>query len=125
MDRKDRKPGITVLTTYGSAQPRPTPTPSERRDTHVHREEYEKRPTHGLAVASLVFGVLGFIGLFIIGPILALVFGYMARSRIKEDPHFGGDGMAIAGIVLGWIGLLLQVVLIAFGFVSLEMFNLA
>jgi hypothetical protein len=48
--------------------------------------------------------VLGILWIWWLGSILALVFGYMARKQIREN-HQNGDGMAIAGIVLGWIGL--------------------
>ncbi len=58
------------------------------------------RRTNGLAVASMVLGI---IWLYWIGSVLALVFGYVARSQIRERGETG-DGMAIAGIVLGWIG---------------------
>jgi len=58
-------------------------------------------PTNGLAIASLVLGILW---LWWVGTILALVFGYVARSQIRERPGQGGDGLAIAGIVLGWVG---------------------
>ena len=58
------------------------------------------RRTNGFAVASMVLGILW---LYWIGSILALVFGYIARSQIRERGE-GGDGMAIAGIVLGWVG---------------------
>jgi hypothetical protein len=59
--------------------------------------------------------VLGIVWLYWIGSILALVFGYIARSQIRTSGQ-GGDGMAIAGIVLGWVGvgfLLLLIVLAA------------
>jgi hypothetical protein len=58
--------------------------------------------TNGLAIASLVLGILW---VYWIGSVLALVFGYVARSQI--DASWGqqeGRGMAIAGIVLGWVG---------------------
>ena len=58
------------------------------------------RRTNGFAVASMVLGILW---LYWIGSVLALVFGYIARSQIRERGE-GGDGMAIAGIVLGWVG---------------------
>lgn len=68
------------------------------------------RPTNGMAVASLVLGILW---LYWLGSILALVFGYVARRQIRERGE-GGDGMAVAGIVLGWIGVAtLVVVLVA------------
>ncbi len=47
--------------------------------------------------------VLGIVWVSWIGSILALVFGYVARAQIRERGE-GGDGMAIAGIVLGWVG---------------------
>ena len=57
--------------------------------------------TNGLAIASMVLGILW---VYWIGSILALVFGYVARDQIKRSGQ-AGDGMAIAGIVLGWVGI--------------------
>jgi hypothetical protein len=58
--------------------------------------------TNGLAIASMVLGILW---LYWIGSILALVFGYVAKGQIdKSGGRQSGRGMAIAGIVLGWIG---------------------
>ncbi|MGQ0774163.1 MAG: DUF4190 domain-containing protein [Pseudonocardiales bacterium] len=62
---------------------------------------YPYRPTNGFAVASLVLGI---IWIYWIGSILALIFGYVARSQIRERGD-GGAGLATAGIVLGWIGI--------------------
>ena len=58
------------------------------------------RTTNGMAIASMVLGILW---IYWIGSILALVFGYVARDQIKKNGQ-AGDGMAIAGIVLGWVG---------------------
>ncbi len=53
------------------------------------------------------------MGLFLIGPILALVFGYMARNEIDRSGGLqGGRGLAVAGIVLGWVMLGVSVILI-------------
>jgi hypothetical protein len=60
--------------------------------------------TNGFAIASLVLGIAQ-IFLCVIGGILALVFGYIARNQIDQSGGTqGGRGMAVAGIVLGWIG---------------------
>ena len=56
--------------------------------------------TNGMAIASMVLGILW---LYWVGSILALVFGYIAKNQIRERGE-AGDGMATAGIVLGWIG---------------------
>ncbi len=58
-------------------------------------------PTNGLAVASLVLGALW---LWWVGSILALVLGYVAKRQIDQRGE-SGRGMALAGIILGWIGL--------------------
>jgi hypothetical protein len=69
------------------------------------------RRTNGLAIASMVLGILW---LYWIGSILALVFGYIARKQIRERGESGG-GMATAGIVLGWIGVGFIVVAVVVG----------
>lgn len=71
--------------------------------------------TSGMAVASLVLGILW---LYWIGSILALIFGYLAKKEIDKDRiHITGRGMAVAGIVLGWIGvglLILTIIVLIF-----------
>ena len=69
------------------------------------------RPTNGLAIASMVLGI---IWLWWVGSILALVFGYIAKRQITERGE-GGSGMATAGIVLGWIGVGFLALFIVFG----------
>jgi len=62
-------------------------------------------PNSSLALVSLVAGILGLTALPTIGSIAALVTGYMARKEIRESGGaLGGDGMATAGLILGWIG---------------------
>jgi hypothetical protein len=49
--------------------------------------------------------VLGIIWIYGIGAVLALIFGYQARTQIDASGGTQtGRGMATAGIVLGWIG---------------------
>jgi len=38
-----------------------------------------------------------------VGSVLALIFGYVALSQIKKRDE-SGRGMAIAGVILGWVG---------------------
>ncbi len=58
--------------------------------------------------------VLGIVWLWWIGSILALVFGYVAKSQIRQTGQ-SGSGMATAGIVLGWIGVGLLALIIVLG----------
>lgn len=63
--------------------------------------------TNGLAIASLVLSILGLVGLLpLLGTILGLIFGYSAKNQIAQSRGLqGGEGLAQAGIVIGWITL--------------------
>ena len=64
--------------------------------------------TNGLAIASLVLGIVGWIPCGV-GSIAAIIFGFVARTQIRDSRGTQtGEGMATAGIVLGfaWIGLI-------------------
>jgi uncharacterized protein DUF4190 len=65
----------------------------------------QRQTTNGFAVAALVLGIAVLCtGIF--GGILAVVFGNLALARIDEsDGTEKGRGMAITGIVLGWIAI--------------------
>jgi hypothetical protein len=56
--------------------------------------------TNGFAIASLVLGILW---LYWVGSILAVIFGHIALAQ-TSDRRQGGRGLAIAGLVLGYIG---------------------
>lgn len=59
--------------------------------------------TSGMAVASLIFGLL-FI--FFPSSIVAVVLGHISLSQIKKSAgRLGGKGLAIAGLVLGYFGI--------------------
>jgi hypothetical protein len=68
-------------------------------------------PNSTLAIVSLVSALLGFTFVPVIGGIVALVTGYMARNETRSiPPKASGDGMATAGIIMGWVQLGLLVV---------------
>lgn len=67
------------------------------------------RSTNGMAIAAMVLGI---VWVYWIGSILAVIFGHVALNEIRRTKQ-GGEGMAIAGIVLGWIGVgILAIVLL-------------
>lgn len=74
---------------------------------------YQTSPkTNGLAIASLVLGIAGLVFYACgVASILAVVFGFIARNQIDRSGETqGGRGMAIAGIIMGWIGIALLVI---------------
>jgi hypothetical protein len=64
--------------------------------------------TNGLAIASLVLGILWVYG---IGSVLAIIFGAIADRQCAERQQ-GGRGLATAGVILGIVGVLGLIVLI-------------
>lgn len=77
------------------------------------------------AVVSLVFGILAWILLPVVGSLVAVILGHSARREIREAHAAGesmeGDEMAVVGLVLGWaqLGILLLSVFFIFFFVLL------
>jgi hypothetical protein len=70
--------------------------------------------TNGLAIAALVLGILW---LYWVGSILAVIFGHVALSQINRTGQ-QGRGLAIAGLVLGYIGVGFLVLVIVIGIVA-------
>jgi hypothetical protein len=71
----------------------------------------QARPSNGLAVASLVCGIVGVLIFgIILGP-LAVIFGAVGLSRANNGAS--GKGMAVAGLVLGLIAAILAIILLA------------
>jgi hypothetical protein len=59
-------------------------------------------PTNRLAIASLICGIGQLVAAFPAG-IAAIILGHMAHRQIRETGE-QGDGMAVAGLILGYIG---------------------
>ena len=74
--------------------------------------------TSGLAVASLVFGILSLLGLAVCGaPLVAIACGHSALGQIKRSAgQLAGRGIAIAGLVTGYLALVAGVVVLLFFF---------
>lgn len=66
--------------------------------------------TSGKAIASLICGILFF---FLPSAIVAVIMGHLSLSDIRRSAgRLGGRGMAIAGLVLGYLGLAILPILI-------------
>jgi hypothetical protein len=65
--------------------------------------------TSGAAIASLILGIVGLFAIPLITSIAAIFLGRRAQREIAENPGLSGEGLAKAGVVLGWIGVALMV----------------
>jgi hypothetical protein len=65
----------------------------------------------GEATASLVFGILSLLCLCFTA-LPAVVYGHLALSRIRRSGRaYGGEGLAIAGMVLGYFFIVISIVM--------------
>jgi hypothetical protein len=78
-------------------------------------------PTDGQAIAALVLGILGLVGVCpIVGSIIAIVMGRSSEKRIEASGGtLGGEGLAKAGWILGIVGIALGVLFVLFFLVVL------
>jgi hypothetical protein len=67
--------------------------------------------TNSMAVAALAFGIGEFFTMGLTA-IPAIVFGHAARRQLRRTGQ-RGDGLALAGLILGWTGIALIAVAIA------------
>lgn len=79
------------------------------------------RSTNGMAIAALVVGLVSIFSCQLIG-IVAIFLGHRARNEIRASGE-DGDGMALAGIIIGWVAvglavLAIVVMLVYFGFMA-------
>ncbi len=94
---------------YQVPVPPPFGAPSPYPPVSVLTAPPAPRSTNGLAIASLVLSLLWIGGL---GSLLAVVFAFVSRRQITQSRGTqGGDGLAIAGLVIGLVGLISTVLI--------------
>lgn len=102
-------PGYAPAPGYGAPAAQPSPQVGyPAYGTPSYPVYAAPRPTSGLAVASLVCGLAGFLLSWLVVPALAsiaaVICGHMALKQTKTNPALGGRGMAFAGLILGYVG---------------------
>ncbi|WP_329123576.1 DUF4190 domain-containing protein [Streptomyces sp. NBC_01465] len=78
----------------------------------------QQAPMNGFGIAGMVLGIISVVifcawGIGIILGILALIFGILGRKRANRGEANNG-GMALAGIILGSIGIVIGAVVLGF-----------
>ena len=75
-----------------------------------------------LAMVSMIAGIVGWILAPFIGSLVAIITGHMAKREIRESAgQLGGDGMATAGLVLGYLQIVPSILCICVVLVMLAM----
>lgn len=67
----------------------------------------------GLAIASLILGILGVVCFGPLAAIPAVITGHLAYSRARRQPlEYSGSGLAVAGLVLGYVGIVIGLIIL-------------
>src|SRR5512138_2150488 len=75
-----------------------------------YSQQYPAAETNIWAVVSLISGILGWLGIVGLGGLAAVITGHIAKSQIRSSAgRMGGDGLATAGLVLGYLNIALAV----------------
>ena len=105
----NNQPNKTIKTSSPSQDYFEDDSPEEQ--TYDEDSTYEEKKVEPMSILSLIFGVLGFVPIPVIGGlgwIAALVLAKQSLKKIERNPEkFKGRGLAIAGRVLGIIGITL------------------
>ncbi len=90
-------------------------TPENSTQVNLPPLPYAKRDS-ALSIVSLVSGLVGWTLIPIVGAIAAVITGHLAKKEIRDSGGtIGGDGMALAGLILGYVqlGLILLGIIVA------------
>ncbi len=64
-------------------------------------------PTNSMALTSLIAGIIGWTVAPFLGSLIAIITGHIAKKELKERMgRESGDGMATAGLVMGYLQLI-------------------
>lgn len=96
-------------------EPPATPVPPPPPPPYLYVAAPVGPKTNGLAIASLVCSLATFMFCGV-GSILGIVFGHIARHQTKRTGD-AGSGMALAGLIIGYVTLALGV--IVFGAIAI------
>ncbi|MCX7791834.1 MAG: DUF4190 domain-containing protein [Chloroflexaceae bacterium] len=72
-------------------------------------------PNSNMAIISLVAGVLAWLALPLIGALVAVICGHLARKEIRESGgRLSGQGLALAGLIFGYVHLAVVALTVCF-----------
>jgi hypothetical protein len=82
----------------------PQPLAEER-----HEHSYDVPPLTGLAVASLVLGIVSMLAAILLIPgVFAIITGHLAIHKIRHThKDLGGHKLAVTGLIMGYVSILL------------------
>ena len=69
--------------------------------------------TNVLAIVSLISSLLSWVMLPVLGAVVGVVCGHIARSQLRDRPNESSSIMALLGLIIGYVQLVLLVLMLA------------
>lgn len=74
--------------------------------SHINPQHLSSAPLNGMAITSMIMGILTFVITPIIFAPLGIIFGHIARKQIRSGRYApGSSGFALTGLICSYIGL--------------------
>lgn len=100
--------------TSGAIPTPPAPSVPPLQGSYYSNQNFHQRQTENNAIISLVCGLVAVFSCQLVG-IAAIVIGTKSRKAIREsNGTLDGDGLALTGIILGYVALALIVTCVGF-----------
>lgn len=98
-------PPVQSPPAYDMSQAAPQPFPIQHQQAgYGNAYAPATLPNSTTATVSLILGIVAWFALPLIGAIGAVICGHIARNEIRQSGgRIGGDGMALAGLILGYL----------------------
>jgi uncharacterized protein DUF4190 len=115
-------------TSYPGYSAQPVPYPTSPTYGYGYQQAYPgygapiapaSARTNGMAIASMVVSLVAMLSLVCYGiggiviGVVGAILGHVGRRQVNERGEQGG-GMALAGIIIGWISVVLGLAIVAF-----------
>jgi hypothetical protein len=98
---------------YGAPGPVPSP----------YGAQSPPAQTNPLAVGSLIVSICSAVFCCGLPGIAGAIMGHIARKQIREQPGQTGEGLALGGIIVGWIAFGISIVLVVLYVVLIVIFG--
>ena len=107
--------GPQPLPPQPAAPPYESAVPPYRYDALTYGQPVSASQTSGFAIASLVCSIAGWFLIPFVGGLLGVIFGHIARREIQRSQGWRrGNGLALAGLIVGYIHIAVVIVAAAF-----------
>lgn len=113
-------------------RPGPPPPPSPQPGAYLPYGQQPPSPygsfepspqTNPLAVGSLIVSIVSVLFCCGLPGIAGALMGHAARRQIRQQPDQTGDGLAVGGIIVGWIGFALALLVVILYVVLIVIFG--